>query len=156
MYCDSHWDYCNDYQGWIEYLFIKELTFGKDSRSKLFQLIPNKLVPGRESQEWHSYAQSMKYYDRIMKSYVDAQKACAEADKIYNMVWEFYDDAWKMVDKARKSHEKVWKALNKASNACYTARDAYFSKYASELQALHDKMFPDCTWDGDFYLGGVK
>ena len=137
IYPDRHWGYCCNYQLEIEYL--KKFESGKKQELqkkelylKLFKLIPNKLVPGRESKEWKAY---VKAGQKFWKS----KLFCIKATETYNKVWQSYLTAKE--------------ALEKANIAYYKARDAYYSKYANELQILHDEMFPDCTWNGKTIFG---
>ena len=178
---DIHWEYCYDYRGRAEFIKANKPEDEQDLRLKLFKLIPNKLVPGIESKEWRSYVKAgqkfwksklfcikaTETYNKVWQSYVTAKEAEDKAEEAYKgdsayvkargvyceakesriMAWEAYLEAWKAYKKARKayydalhSYDKVW--------------DAYFSKYAEELQTLHNKMFPDCTWTGGSISNG--
>ena len=88
QYHDAHWSYCWDYEGRLEY--IKEHKSLKEQalRLKLLYLVPDEMLPGKDSLEWQAY-------------------------------WQ------------------VWKAWQ-----------TYEHKYAKELAELHEKLFPDCPWDG--------
>ena len=188
---DRHWGYCLNFQ--LEFEYLKKFESGKKQELqkkelylKLFKLIPNKLVPGRESKEWKAYVKAgQKLRDWKSKLF------CIKATETYNKVWQSYLTAKEAEDKAKELYydakeetykgesayikakevyyeakesrimaweaylTEVWKAYKKAKKAYYDALhsyneawDAYFSKYAEELQTLHNKMFPDCTWDG--------
>ena len=41
-----------------------------------------------------------------------------------------------------------WDAYVKAWDAYAKAGEVYLAKYQFELDDLHDRLFPDCTWDG--------
>jgi len=47
---------------------------------------------------------------------------------------------FKAYDKAREAYDKACEAYDKAW-------EAYFAKYQKDLDAIHDELFPDCTWD---------
>jgi len=118
---DIHWEYCYNYQKRVEFIKENKPKEEQELRLKLFKLLPNKLVPGRESAEW---------------------KACIKTGKSYNKALQSRIMAWEAFNKATDDY-------NEALNAYYEAWDAYFSKYTEELQILHNKMFPDCPWDGE-------
>ena len=145
---DIHWEYCYDYRGRAEFIKANKPEDEQDLRLKLFKLIPNKLVPGIESKEWRSY---VKAGQKFWKS----KLFCIKATETYNKVWQSRIMAWEAY-----SALEAWKAYKKARKANYDALhsydeawDAYFSKYAEELQTLHNKMFPDCTWNGKTIFG---
>ena len=147
MYGNSHWDYCSNYQERIEYLLEVESSY--ELHLKLFKLVPNELLPGIESAEW-------KAFKMAVNSQTKAGRSFAKAIETYIMAMKAFDK----IGKAREAYEKAWKAYKKARKAYYDvlhsydeAWDAYLSKYALELQALHDKMFPDCTWNGKTIFG---
>jgi hypothetical protein len=141
---------------------------------------PNKLVPGIESKEWRSYVKAgqkfwksklfcikaIENYNKLWQSYVTAKEAEDKAEEAYKgdsayvkakevyyeakesriMAWEAYLEAWKAYKKARKAYYDALHSYDEALNS-------YSSKYESELQALHDEMFPDCTWNGKTIFG---
>ena len=86
---------------------------------------------------------------------VTAKEAEDKAEEAYKGD-SAYVKAKEVYNKALQSRIMAWEAFNKATddynealNAYYEAWDAYFSKYTEELQILHNKMFPDCPWDGE-------
>ena len=121
---NRHWDYCGNYQEMVEYIKINESEIKKELHLKLFKLIPNKLVPGREYKEWKAYKKAGETLNKALQSCIMAREA---------------------YDKAKVACKKRGESLVNLLRAW----DAYYSKYANELQILHDKMFPDCPWDGE-------
>ncbi len=51
---------------------------------------------------------------------------------------------------------KGWEKVDKAIGAYNKAWDAYVAKSQKELQELHARLCPDCTWNGEtIFPGGV-
>jgi len=128
MYSNNHWDFCSDYRKIVKYIKKNKSKDEQELLLKMFKLIPNKLVPGRESKEWED---------------------CVMAGQSYAKTWEAFDKAWKAYEKLSEyaeflKCEKALEDLNKAMKPYKKAHKVYFSKYAEELQTLHDKMFTDC------------
>ena len=86
-----------------------------------------------------AYIKAKEVYCEAKEVYCEARGVYCEAKESRIMAWEAYLEAWKAYKKARKANDEAW--------------DAYFSKYAEELQTLHNKMFPDCTWNGKTIFG---
>jgi len=109
---------------------------------------------------WQSYVTAKEaedkaeelYYDATEEAYkeesayIKARGVYCEAKESRIMAWEAYLEVWKAYKKARKAYHDALHSYDEAW-------DAYLSKYALELQALHDKMFPDCTWNGKTIFG---
>ena len=89
---DKHYEYCYDYDERVKFIKESNPPEEQELRLRLFQIIPDDVLPGKDSPSW---------------------EACRKALATYR------------------------KAL-----------DAYFKVYSVELNALHDKLFPDCTWNG--------
>ena len=47
-----------------------------------------------------------------------------------------------------KAYDKAEEAYDEAGEACGKAEEAYFKKFGKELELLHEKLCPDCPWDG--------
>ena len=125
---DIHWEYCYNYQKRVEFIKENKPKEEQELRLKLFKLLPNKLVPGRESAEWKACIKAVKSYNKALQSCIMAREA---------------------YDKAKVACKKRGESLVNLLRAW----DAYYSKYANELQILHDEMFPDCTWNGKTIFG---
>ncbi len=139
---DIHWEYCYNYQKRVEFIKENKPKEEQELRLKLFKLLPNKLVPGRESAEWKACIKAVKSYNKALQSCIMAREAYDKAKVACKKRGESFENDYEI-------YNKKWKALDKAGDANYRAWDAYYSKYANELQILHDKMFPDCPWDGE-------
>ena len=120
-------EYCHDYDERVRFIEVNKPKDEQELRLRLFKLIPDDLVPGKDSKE---YAASAK-----------AWEAYGKARATYGKAWEAYEKAW-------VASAKAWEA--------YLAREAYLAKYGQELDALHEKLCPDCTWDGETIFGGNK
>jgi len=149
MYCDSHWDYCCDYQGWVDYLLKNEAVSKQDLHLKLFKLIPDELAPGRESEEWDTLKKVGQSFAKAKDNCAKAKEAFDNALKTYVEAWENLNETREIYHRANEAYHKTKEVYDEALNAYYEAWDAYFSKYTEELQILHNKMFPDCPWDGE-------
>lgn len=79
-----HWEYCYDFEGRVAYIKANKPADEIPTRLKYLAIVPNELLPGRDSVEWATY-------------------------------------------------------------------DKRFSK---ELDVLHDKLFPDCPWNGKTMFPG--
>ena len=88
----SHWEYCYDFDERVKYIKDNKPQDEQELRLRLFQIIPDEDLPGKNSIEWETCVKAQKAYDK--------------------------------------------------------AREAYLKEYSKELNALHDKLFPDCTWNG--------
>jgi hypothetical protein len=130
---DRHWGYCCNYQLEIEYLKKFESGKKQELQKKLFKLIPNKLVPGKESLEWKIVKITAHSLNIAKENYVIAKKDYEKAKDAHYGVWKAkkaYYDAWIAYIKALKSYDNAWQI--------------YFSLYGDKLDALHDEMFPEC------------
>ena len=63
-----------------------------------------------------------------------------EAGQKYNEAWQKYYEARQKYYEARQEYEEAEEAWLKY--------DEVLEKYATEINALHEKECPDCPWDG--------
>ena len=56
-----------------------------------------------------------------------------------------YNEAWEVYNEAEKARNEAWKAFYKAEKAYYEAKKAC----KPAMIELHDKLCPDCPWDGN-------
>ena len=117
---DQHWEFCYDFKKRVKYIKEDKPAEERGLRLRLFQLVSSALLPGKDSIEW----------DACLKE------------------WDAYWNAWDAYSKTRDAYWKPWDASLEMWNAYWKAWDAYLAKYQSELGALHDKLFPDCPWNG--------
>ena len=132
---DRHWEYCYDYDERVKFIKEHKPKSEQELRLKLFFIVPDKLVPGKDSEEWEAC--------------VKAREAYVKAREAYYKAWEAYVKAREACDKAREAYDKAWEACVKAREAYVKAREAYFKKYSKELDELCHKLCPDCTWNGE-------
>jgi len=52
-------------------------------------------------------------------------------------------------NEARDAYNKEKEAYTNAFDVYIEAEHAYLKKYGEELKSLHDKLCPDCPWDGE-------
>ena len=124
---DRKYEYCYDYDGRLKFIMEEKPENERKLRQRLFFIFPKDRLPGLDSPEWADYK----------KARADCEKA--EAD---------YDKSWTDCEKARADYynkaadcEKTWTDYKKAEAD-------YLLKYSKELDALHDELCPDCTFDG--------
>ncbi len=130
---DIHWEYCFDYQERVKYIKEHKPKNEQELRLKLFFIVPDDKLPGKDSPEWEAYNKAWEVYDK--------------AREAYNKAWEAYDKAWEAYDKEREAYNKEWEAYDKAREAYDKEWEAYFAKYKIELDKLHSELFPDCPWN---------
>ncbi len=132
---DVHWEYCYDYEERVKYIRKEKPASEVKLRLKLFQIIPDDKLPGRDSLEFEAYDKAWKAYTK--------------AGVVYTKAWATYDEARVSYDKARAAYTKARAAYTKAREAYDKAWEAYYKAFAPQLAKLHSEMFPDCTWDGE-------
>ena len=112
---------------------------------------PNKLVPGIESKEWKAYKKAGETLNKAEEE-VDAKlkEFCVIAKKPYDKNW------LKACDEILEVYDKVWNTYEKALHSYNKAWQIYLSLYEEKLDALHYKMFPDCTWNGETIFSKEK
>jgi len=113
----------------------------QELRLRLFKLIPNDLLPGLGSPEWDAHIKAWDAHIKARDAYDKARDAYDKARDAYDKAWDAYDKAWDAHDKARDAYDKVRDAYDKA-------RAEYTGKYKKEFESLHEKLCPDCPWDG--------
>lgn len=113
-------EYVHDYDERVKFIKENKPKGEQELRLRLFKMIPEELIPGKDSKEYDAYR-------KAGDAYVKARDAYRKARDAYYKVWVAYDKAWDAFDKA-------W--------------DAYQKKYRKELEKLHSKLCPDCPFDG--------
>ena len=81
---------------------------------------------------------------KLSKELVEAGKKCDEAGKKYNEARKKYDEAGKKCDEAGKKYNEERKKYDEERKKY----DEAGKKYEPQLEALHKKECPNCTWDG--------
>jgi len=112
---------------------------------------PNKLVPGIESKEWKAYKKAGETLNKAEEE-VDAKlkEFCVIIKRPYDNYWS------KACDEALEVYEKVYNDYKKAWNDYEKAWQIYLFLNEEKLDALHYKMFPDCTWNGETIFSKEK
>ena len=123
----KHWEFCNDYDERVAYIKAYKPDGEQPLRLKLFGIVSDDLVPGKDSPEWQTCVKAGQAYVKAGQAEVKAGQA--------------YVKAGQAEVKARQTYVKAWQADEKA-------RQAYVQRYQPELDALHAKLWPDCTWNG--------
>ncbi len=146
LHHDIHWEFCSDFDERVT--FIKEHKPKEEQplRLKLLRLIPDDILPKKDSAQWEAYVKAGEAYDKV-------REACDKAWEAYDKTREAYDKAGEAYDKAREAYDKAWEAYVKAGEAYVKAREAYVKIAKDDLDKLHDKLFPDCPWNGETILG---
>jgi len=120
---DRHWEFCYDFDKRIRFIKKYKPEDEIETRLKYFKIIPNNILPGGDSPKWDAYDKAGAAFDRAWAA------------------WAAFDRAW-----------AAWAAFDRAG-AAWAAFDragaAYLAKYKLELDKLHDKLFPDCPWNGN-------
>ena len=130
-----HFGFCHDFKERVEYIKKYKPADEAPIRPKWFKLIPDDVLPGKDSPEWNAY---VKAWDVCERAWDD----CKKAQLAYERAWNAYVKAWNV-------YVKAWDAYVKAWDAYVKAWDAYLDKYASELDKLHYTLFPGCPWNGE-------
>ncbi len=117
---DTPFEFCYDFDERVNYIKMNKKQEEQPLRLKLFMIVPEELIPGRELAGFIAY--------------IKAWEACDKAQEAYYKTGESYD--------------KAQEAYNKAKEACDKAQEAYFTEYKTELDGLLKKLYPDCPWNG--------
>ena len=135
-------EYVYDYNERVAFIKDNKPKKEQELRLRLFQIIPDELIPGRDSQEYVAYA---KPWVASAKAWVASAKARVASDKARVA----YAKARVAYAKARVASDKAWVASDKAWVA-------YDKKYRLEIEKLHQELCPDCPWDGHTIFKGAK
>ena len=135
------WEYCYDYDERVAYIKATKPEHEQKLRLRLFRLIPEDRLPGRDSPEWADY-------DKAREAHYKAWKDFAKACEAYNEACGAYYEAWAYYGKAREAYNEAWTDYNKAREDYNEASEAYNKAYSKEIEALHRELCPNCSWDG--------
>ncbi len=143
-----HWEFCYDYDERVKYIKKYKPAEEQELRLKFFQIIPDEMLPGRNSAKWDACNKARDTYNKAGDAYIKAEDACNKAWDTYNKAGDACNKAWDACIKAWDTYIKARDACNKAWDAYNKAWDTYSQTHQRELDELHDKLFPDCPWDG--------
>ena len=125
---DTLFEYCFDYDKRVACIKGNKPEEEQELRLRLFKIIPEELIPGRESKEYIAY--------------VKAGVAHVKAGVAHAKAWVAYDKAWVAYVKAGVAYVEAGVAYDKAW-------DVYDKKYKREIKELHAMLCPNCPWDGE-------
>ena len=102
-----------------------------------------------------------KLPDEIIKvgeAYYKAQETSDKARKTYYKAWETYykmdetyNEAKEACDKIGEAYDKTGETYNEAKEVYNEAKKVYdktLKKYSKEINELHEKECPNCSWNG--------
>lgn len=122
---DQPFGYCYSYNERVAYIKENKPSDEIPLRLRLFQIVPEKKIPGRDSQ-----------------AYVVALQATEQA------AWQAWQ-TWQTRQAWGQAWQEAWKAYVVAWQEAWQAwQQAYLAKFHAELEALHKEICPDCPWDG--------
>ena len=83
---DNLWEWCDDYDGRVEYIRKKKAQGEQELRLRLFRLIPPDRIPGKDNPLWEAYSEAREASEKVREAYIQT--------------WEAYCKAWKALYKA--------------------------------------------------------
>lgn len=142
--------WCFDYYKRVN--FIKKNKPGNEQeiRLKLFKPVKGKL-PNKLLKAGVAYSKARTAYDEAIAAYDEAWIAYSKAVAAYYKPFFEYDEAWAAYDEAGVAYSKAMAADNETRAAYNEARAAYDEAWAAnykQIEDLHKKECPNCTWDG--------
>ena len=158
-------EFCHNLDERVRFIKENKPKVEKALRLRLFQLVPEDSIPGKNSPEWKAYREAGEAFREAEGDYWEAEEAYWEAEGDYwkaeevreareafwkanGAYWEADEAFWKAEGDYWEADEAFWKALREAGRAYKKAGRAYFTKYQKELSELHAELCPDCPWDG--------
>ena len=149
---DKLCEYVYDYDKRVEAIKRTKPVEEQELRLRLFKMIPDDRLPGRDSPEYLACDKAGAAFDKAGAAYDKAGAAYDKAGAAYDKAWAAYDKAGAAYDKAGAAYDKAWAAYNKAVAAYDKAVAAYDKAWAAynkeELERLHIELCPNCPWDG--------
>lgn len=128
----------------------------QELRLRLFKMVPAKLMPGYGSGLLAAVDKALAVVDKALaaldRAWAASDKAGVAYDKArvaYETARAAYYKAGAAYDKAGTALDRAWAAFNEARAAYDKVWAAYSEKYAKELDTLHEKLCPNCPWDGE-------
>ena len=123
FHCHHHIlaEYVHNYEERVKYIKENKPAEEQELRLRLFKLIPENRIPGRDSPELTAYSKATTTLNKT-------EEACKKAGVACGKTWETYVLAWE---------------------AYLKARGEYDIKYGREFDRVHDELCPDCPWDGE-------
>ncbi len=134
-------EYVHDYDERVKFIKTSKPKKEQSLRLRLFQLIPDEKVLGKDSPQGEAYYKAREAYYKVEEAYYKAWEAYYKARVAYNKARVVYNKAWEAYYKVEEAYYKAWVAYDKAT-------EAYLEKYQGEIEKLHKELCPDCPWNG--------
>ncbi len=80
---DRHWEFCYNYNEPVECIKLQKPMNEQSLRLRLFRLVPNDKLPGRDSAEWLCYYKAWTAYHKAWGTYNKEEAACDKAWTAY-------------------------------------------------------------------------
>ncbi len=132
---DQLYEYVYDYNERLQYIKEHKPVSEQKLRLRLFNLIPDTRIPGKDSKEWAAYDKARAAYDKAGAAYDKAWAACSKAGAARGKAWAARVKAWAAYDKAGAAYDKA---------------------FGPQLIALHKELCPNCSWNGKTIFPEVK
>jgi hypothetical protein len=157
---DKLMEYCWSYKKRVNYIRRYKPENEVETRLRLFKPVKGKLpkefVEARET--WEAWEKAEEAWEKAEEARVKAEKARVKAEEAWmkakkarveeamvevamvraEKTWEKHREAWGKAEEAWEAWVKVEKAREKVEE-----------KHKDEIQVLHDKECPDCSWNGE-------
>ena len=147
-----------DYEKRVRYIKTQKPVEEQETRLRLFQMIPESKLP--HTKEWDAYKKAVNAYKKAVNAYKKADASYKKAVNAYDEAGGAYDEAGGAYRKIEDAQEKAEGAYKKAEATYIKAVDPYrkaegtyekaLKAYCTSLpiEALHERLCPDCPWDG--------
>ena len=145
---DVLFEYVYDYDERVRFIKENKPKGEQKLRLKLFQMIPDELIPGKGSPEWEAYCKAGEAYDKAWEARDKAREAYRKTGEVCYKTGKVYYKAREVYGKARKVYYKAGEVCYKTGKVYYKAREVYCKKHHKELEKLHTNLCPDCPWNG--------
>jgi len=134
-------EFVYDYDERVEYIKNYKPESEQELRLRLFKMIPEELIPDKDSVKYKAYLEASAAYDKACAAALKARAAYLKACAAHLKTRVAYDKAWAACDKASDAYDKARAAYLKAWAA-------YLKACGKEIEVLHKELCPDCAWDG--------
>lgn len=122
------YEFVLDYDGRITDIIRDKPAMEQELRLRLFKLIPEDRLPGRDSPEWRALVETSKAFSKLDRRWHRRGMTFKETYVSYNMLRH---------------------AIHETRQAFVTAWKAYHAIYDNDITRLHDELCPNCPWDGE-------
>ena len=116
----THYEICYDLEDRIRYISGQKDGSKRPLRLALLGLVPLESLPSRLTRPIQAWEKT-------------------------SAAWEEASAAWEEASAAWQKANAAWQKAHAAADATWQEADR---EHLPELTALHDKLWPDCPWDG--------